>query len=337
MTTITSPGSLTPRTLLEILDRTFQIYRDYFTQFIGLVAGVTIPLTLFSTFATALLISPTTTMTTDEFAMQDINSLLLGTGIFQSGILALFIGLLQTVLIHTPLTYMTSEYQLGRKVGLREAFQAVGDRLPQVGIGLFLFYLSLVLLSIGMWTLLFLCGFGVSILVYVGISLFAFLVQVLTLERTDVRRGLSRAWYLARARFWQVAGFMLLVGIITLVVTLVLSALQQLFLGGLTTNVVFNVISNLVVSIIVAPVLPIGLTLMYYDTRVRVEGLDIALNAVDSAEPRPSDVASPRPTQLLNGRDAGNIVVLTLFLFGIGALLTLLFAPFLTAGTTGAF
>ncbi|RPI96212.1 MAG: hypothetical protein EHM39_11055 [Chloroflexi bacterium] len=58
--------------------------------------------------------------------------------------------------------------------------------------------------------------------------------------------------------------------------------------------------------------MPVGLTMMYYNIRTRVEGLDLALAAVDKPDPRPSDVVSPEPEYgWLTGRDLVNIVILT--------------------------
>ena len=42
---------------------------------------------------------------------------------------------------------------------------------------------------------------------------------------------------------------------------------------------------NTIIDVFIAPIWPVALTLLYYDTRVRVEGLDIALRTVNVPDP----------------------------------------------------
>src|SRR5262249_16057057 len=71
-----------------------------------------------------------------------------------------------------------------------------------------------------------------------------------------------------------------------------------------------NEVLNTATQIFLTPVLPIGLTLLYHDTRNRLEGLDFALQALGRPDARPSDVASPELRLALNSRDWLNIAII---------------------------
>src|SRR5260221_1251460 len=61
-----------------------------------------------------------------------------------------------------------------------------------------------------------------------------------------------------------------------------------------------------------APILPIAYTLMYYDTRVREEGLDIALKSVAVPDASPGDVPTPPPGPFMVRKDWSNLGMLAL-------------------------
>jgi hypothetical protein len=50
---------------------------------------------------------------------------------------------------------------------------------------------------------------------------------------------------------------------------------------------------------------------MYYDTRVRAEGIDIAFAIAEAESPNPADLFSPPPVgRILSMDDARNVVIL---------------------------
>jgi hypothetical protein len=84
-----------------------------------------------------------------------------------------------------------------------------------------------------------------------------------------------------------------------------------------TASQALQIVLQAIVSIFLAPVLPVALTLMYYDTRVRVEGLDIALQSVGKPDPRPADVMSPPAHGFMTGRDYGNVGIMCGAIFSL--------------------
>jgi hypothetical protein len=153
-------------------------------------------------------------------------------------------------------------------------------------------------------------------------------VPVIMLEKVGVLLGIRRAFYLGKVRFWRVFGFFIGVTFIVRLIQLTLGVIAVLIVGtSFSPSSMFFPTSpeatalgtalSTIISILTAPILPIGFTLMYYDTRIRVEGLDIILQAVDSPEPHPREVASPVPPSLFNRQDALNIVLLVVGSFAI--------------------
>src|SRR5258706_11597850 len=67
-----------------------------------------------------------------------------------------------------------------------------------------------------------------------------------------------------------------------------------------------------VINLFVILVLLLTYTMMYYDTRIRREGLDIALASVGVDEPRPADVASPPPGPFMVQQDWRSLAIVSL-------------------------
>jgi hypothetical protein len=336
--TSTKPkNSLRPYTLLEILDRTFRIYRDNFATFVGLVAVVTIPLTVVNVLGTfwmlerlsrsGLDLNSISSGRADPRAFNTTNmSNLFGellTAYAAFFVLLVVVSLLQAILINGPLTYIASERFLGRKVGIGEAVRVVSKRLSRLGVGLILYYAILVMLGIVMVPIAFACGLGFGVLLYLGVTMYAFLVPVLILEQTGTMQGMNRAWALGRSRVWPVVGVVLLISILTWIITIALGTASDLIIRqaaasiSSTTEQIISIIEQALIAIVISPVLPIGLTLLYYDTRVRTEGLDIALQSTGKPDPRPEDIISP-PVESMNSKDFVNLgifVVIPFLLF----------------------
>jgi hypothetical protein len=340
---------LRPQTMLELLDRAFNIYRENFVAFFGLVAAVTIPVTVINLaanywytnqwFSTRMGSASLRSGRADVSALTTSLTLLLV-------LLLITIGaaIIQGVIVSSILSYMTSERHLGRVVGVREAFNAVRPRLANVGVGLVLFYVILILAALALTVLLWLCGLGFGLIGYLGVTLYAFLVPVLVLERTDLTTGMKRAWLLAKARVWPVLGLIGAVALINWIFGQAVSwtglfvTRQSIAPASFGAAQALQLLVQSVVAIFLAPVLPIGLTLLYYDARVRLEGLDIALQSVNVPDPRPADVPSPEPPPgwFMSSDDYRNV---GLFMIGgivvVGALCGLSFL--LVGGTSRLF
>lgn len=312
-------------TVLEILDRTFRIYRDNFLAFIGLSAAVIVPITIFTTVLTLdssariLELNERSTFTMSPSQSSAYLSEMLG--LFAVIMLITFATvILQQVFLNGPLTYMASESHLGNSVSLGQAFAATRGAFGKLGGALTLIYLIIIGLSVLLTFIFFACGLGFGILLYLWIAMYGFVVPVLVLERLTMGQGMNRAWALARWRFWPL--FWLIAGITLLgtIFTIALSILQALLIEpaaslSYETSTLISTVLQTSTNIFLAPLLPTGLTLMYYDTRVRLEGLDFAMRLSSKPHPRPADVGSPVPFgPFMEGRDVGNMMILSVVL-----------------------
>lgn len=315
---------------LDILDRTFYIYRENFLSFIVPVALVTIPLVVINfaaTYATTDALSGSAFSNIEEDAYissGELEAQILAGVSSMFGALAIIMlvssaaGVIQGVFVNGILTYMTSEHHLGRKVSVGQAFNAVKDRFLKLGLALFIHTSIVIGLTVALGMVLFACGLGLGLIVYVGTVLYGFLTPVLVLERIDVGDGLRRAWELGKVRLWAMFGFMAAIGTVSFVFSLAVSAISETLIqptvGSLSFGVydVIQVITSSVIGVLVGPVLPVGLTLLYYDTRVRYEGLDIALSALNKPEARPRDLVSPPSMgKWMVRQDWTNLIIMT--------------------------
>ncbi len=310
-----SNSSLRSYPFLELVDRALRIYRQNFLTFAGLVALVQIPAAAISYWLsnweldklTAAGFNPNArTSTIDPAAAQNLlNSMLQVIPIIL--LVSLVIALVQNVLVNGLLVYMASENHLGHPVSVGSAWSAVSKRFAPLAGGLILFYLMIIALSIGMAFILFACGLGFGVLVYIWFAFGAFLVPVLVLERGGISESFSRSWKLGKTRLWPLIG--LSVGVWA--ITFIFSILQIIFATrtpSVTADLIDIVIST-AITIITAPILPIGATLLYYDARVRSEGLDIAMRSAADPNVSPADLVPMQESQFMSNEDYLNLAI----------------------------
>ena len=230
---------------------------------------------------------------------------------------------LLAVVVSTTITVIASESVLGRTIPITKALGQVKERFwPLVGaliiVGIVFFVLALILALLtelcGLSALLFL------FLLYYGLALYFFTIPVMVLERTGPRFGVSRAQYLGRERFWPSLGFVFVIWLVMGIIQLAFGSASWL-VGDTTLEgaSALRTAISLAVTVFVTPIMPVGLTLLYYDARIRVEGLDFALQVMDLPEPRPADVESPEPTvRLIALHDLINMFLLAAGLFALG-------------------
>lgn len=336
-----------PQSWLDLLDRTFFVYRENFTGFIVPVALVAIPIAIINVVTSLisanillespLLVADDSFITSPEMQAATLSAALsdMLTLVLLSVGSALVVALLQGVFANSTVTYMASEVHLGRQTTLQEAVQAVRGRLLPLALGLLVWWVILIGLSMGAMIITvacFLFVFAIGVVVFAGVVLYGFLTPILTLEPVTVGQGLQRAWQLGKARLWALVGFLLAIIIVSGVASSALTTLVDLIItptfGALSLEASL-VVQNLMASVIgvfIAPVLPIGLTLLYYDTRVRYEGLDILLDlTTDVTEPRLTDMQTPPPSgKFLTRQDMINIGAITGLLFGMSLVLILI-------------
>ncbi|MBZ0293504.1 MAG: hypothetical protein K8L99_13130 [Anaerolineae bacterium] len=318
--------ALTPRSIVDILGRTFRLYSQHFMAYIAVAVMTVIPLVTVSILFDRSV--PAGNLNDSTLVQYNL--------LFSFYLIASVI--IQAVFVGGPTTYMASEQNLGRKVLMGEAFRAVRTKLADLGLAMAGFYALLIALGIfSAFTVLCLIGLvGFAILIYASIAVNAFLVPIIVLEDSGPMAGITRAWALAKARFWPVFWLTVAVSVISFGVSLALDFVLPSFGGSLPTIGAFvGLLIQVVISALTAPIMPIAMTLLYYDTRVRLEGLDRSMQTVQKSEPRPGDVSPSPLNPRLNSQDVRNIVFLLIGVFVVSLLAGAAFESILGPSLSG--
>jgi hypothetical protein len=144
--------------------------------------------------------------------------------------------------------------------------------------------------GVGMGIVFFLLIF-LSALLLIALSVFLtvcflFVVPAVVLEGQNPIDALRRSWELALSSFWRVLGIYLLLTLLVFVLTLVPAGALSFVIGIVFSDpseiIIQQSLSNLVsysMQILVLPLSVIGITVLYYDLRVRKEGEDLQMMA----------------------------------------------------------
>jgi hypothetical protein len=304
--------TLRPLGMGELFDRAIRLYRNNFLRFIGVIAAMQIPLSYETTIDA--IPSP------NEIAGEANPFALLGEDYYTS----LFIGLLVTVvylifvsgIASAALTRMAADSYLGAPPSsnsIFDAFEAIGDRWGPLVKSIFLY---LALIGVGViWTVIPCFGWltGPGLLLTMAGMVLPLVAPVVVLENHNASKSIRRAWELVRGRFWWVFGFMILLYLFNWVVVggpsllsgAALSFILPEQLAGDNPQLLYNIqvsiqaIINMIFNILYLPLQLSCLTLVYFDLRVRQEGLDLTLAAAQETRSTATiieQVANSAPT-----------------------------------------
>jgi hypothetical protein len=248
-----APPALRPRSPSELVDAAFQILRVHYAQFVMCSALAYLPwllvqLVFYSDPSQIENVSPTV-------------SVFFGLGIW------LVFALMSAVLI-----VCASQAYLGEPVDVGVAVRRALPRMPLVLLGAILKY---TMMFIGLF--LFLIG-----ALYVAARFFA-VTPLIVLENKGLGGAFSRSSELSRGRKRHV---IYTIGLATLIYWVLAFGVQ--LAAALFGNLIVQALIGAAVTIMVYPVVAITEALLYYDTRIKSEGLDIELlaGALEGAPPQ---------------------------------------------------
>jgi hypothetical protein len=119
-------------------------------------------------------------------------------------------------------------------------------------------------------------------------------MPVMFVENVGLGAAMGRSWRLVQGRWWRTFLILFLMFVLSYVVSIALSAfitLGQTLLEIVVSPAVVLWISgatSVLVSSLVDPVIQIALVLIYFDLRVRREGLDLFQLAQQVSPPAPA-------------------------------------------------
>ena len=333
MDTAASIPDLRPLSFSELLDRTFTYYRRHFWLFLGIMA---IP----QVFILAMQMCLDAIQRLGAGAAggdggpEGAEALGAMGGFFLGLILMVVLYWLLYSVALGATTFAISEVHLGRTPSARESYRSMKGRIRRIVDLVFTVGLRVGGLAVVPFIAIVALGVGLSAatgnnLVAGGIVIvFAFLgmiggavaavwmilryglcIPALLLEKLTVKEAIRRSIFLTKGNLGRVFLVLLLM---TLVAATVGGLVQAPFYVGvfiyaakgqgvppLWLSLPMNVVGG-VAKAVTSPLLMIGLALLYYDARVRKEGLDIQLimDALDQRAPQPA------PHSALTGPDA---------------------------------
>jgi hypothetical protein len=316
-----------PLSLGELLDQAIGLYRRNFLTFIGIIALPYIPLGMVQAASSFILSSASA-----SFPRSSESTTFPG-GSYWLAVLGTIASLiLQFILVQgvatAALTRAVADNYTGQPVTIWGAYRKLGAswaRLLGALVAVVLIYLVMVV-----WLVIpcvgWLTGPGMLFFIFTVVS--PFIAPVVVLEKQGGFNAFRRAWDLARSRFWWLVGFgMILLLFAQLVVRgpafLLMSGVNLLFGSQMDLSqqlLITNLIQYLLMTVTSLLYLPLSLaatTVVYFDLRVRSEGLDLALqaagefnenvNIVSLAETSPATQSA-----FITGTDVGYFLLLTL-------------------------
>ncbi|MGH7709877.1 MAG: hypothetical protein ACREOG_01255 [Gemmatimonadaceae bacterium] len=232
-----------PRSITEIIDAAFQLYRQDALRYILITAIAYAPFMLFQ----FLLIDPANVTLTVSLV----------------GLASGVVGLLAFTVMSAALVRLSSEAYLGRDMEIGAAVADVLPRIPAIIAsslirGILVFIATLALIIPGFW---------------MAARTFA-LTPLIVLERVDVATALNRSAQLSNGRKLAILGCYALALLIFYVLTLAFGFVAAMVGGGVLYTLI-----NAIATVMIYPVLGIMETVLYYDARIRAEGYDVELMA----------------------------------------------------------
>lgn len=123
----------------------------------------------------------------------------------------------------------------------------------------------------------------VPVVIFLSVRLM-FVIQTVVLEGQGILGSIGRSWRLVRGSFWRVLGIVIILGImvsiIAVIPSMMFSIMIQLVFNPFTDAAIvqtLNTLMSYLINIFTTPIYLVGLTLLYYDLRVRKEGYDMEL------------------------------------------------------------
>jgi hypothetical protein len=256
-------GVLGPRNLLDILGETFKIYKRNPIRLLSIVAIVEMVLKLVWNVPDFSGLKPLT----PEGGTESL------THIIPIAILLAVASIMGLSLMQGALIHAISEQYLRHSITIGRAFRFAWERLAALAGAMILALFAItgiVVVSIGFTVsisrdvgyIFVAAGFCVGLYFMVRWS---FILQVALLEGLGPLAALSRSSALVERNWWRVMNMTIVIGIITAGISIILGTIPTI---GPTLG-----------SILSTPVFAIGITLLYYDLRVRKEEYDLDMLA----------------------------------------------------------
>ncbi len=287
-------GRLRPMGFTDILDEAIEIYKSNFVLLSGVAGAIYVPYAIISgllkrpgeqsvaayvgTFVDAIIAVLISSIITGALTFA-ISERYLGRQatvggsykrVFSQGVFWRLIGalLLKTVITAGPVFVGAAIVGVGAALGVASGGTAAGIALIVLGV------------------VLVLAGAGFAVWIAVKLTI---VEPALLLEDLGVGKAISRSWQLLNNNFWTAFGLVLVTGVIVAIVAGLLAAPASVMIAAKVARSLdvgwglraLNVILTGVAHILTTPIMSIVYILVYYDMRIRKEGFDLQLLAME--------------------------------------------------------
>jgi hypothetical protein len=297
---------LRPLGIGDVLDELFVVYRRGLRTFLGIAAVVQVPFALLSLpfYGLAEYFGERATRGADVIALLETQ----GGPMVAWAAVSMGAGLASTLLMLAAVCQATSHLYLGGQSGVWEAYRlALGRfwpvcRLALLAAGILGGLVVLVLLPALVPVLLCVSlPAGVILVTYLVVEWSLAWPALVLEERRSALWALGRSRALVHGAWWRTLALLTLLGVLTgvfeLVVYLladaVVSLVQAVTVPGEQARpawlAAFGGLLHSLAGIVYAPLFYIGLTLVYYDRRIRAEAFDLTVRARALADAAPPD------------------------------------------------
>lgn len=272
---------LRARSVTEIVDAAFQLYRRDALEYILVTAVAYSPLLILQLMVFGALDSSSAAVTLDSFSVLWFGLLVLG-----------FVGYAIMVAV---VSKFSSDIYLGRTPDLAATIRlSLSKVLPLIGASLvFMVLVSVGVLlfavSIALWgPVTGSLGFVVAVVWALWVTARFFAVfQVIILENRDVMDAFGRAGTLSRGQKGHIVLTLFLVFLIVIVLMIAVTTVAALLPSQMIAGVV-----QMIYVVMAYPLIGIAQMILYYDLRIRAEGFDIeVMTGALGAAPRETEAA----------------------------------------------
>ena len=283
----------------DLLDETIRLYRHNFLTFVGIVAVLQAPMSLLSTFLSAYYAQRYLTVlqeSVESYGALPSDEFMVGYIAYLVVILLVgaFNWLVVNNLVTAALARAIANRYLDEPVSIGGAYRSILRRFGSLfGALLLLVLIDILLVVVVAVTMLIPClGIFLALLVFALVLMInirlTFVIQAVVLEDCSPRQALSRSWDLVQGYGWRTLGVYLLIWLFSLLIVsgpsyALTFGLQALEVSLVVQTAVSGVLT-VALTVFYMPIRLTGLTLLYYDLRIRKEGLDLELQAATLGE-----------------------------------------------------
>jgi hypothetical protein len=262
-------------TVADILDGAFRLIKANAASVFGIAAAISLPLQLISSFFLYRDfpgLSDFRTVSDPSLGTARLHS---GSGAQPAGYgVAIILALIVTPFIAGAISRVVAASYLGDELSAGPALRVTFRRTVALLAAFFLVHL----LELPALVACVLPGLAVM-------TLYQAVAPAIMVEEIGAIAGMRRSWRLMRTRFWPYMAIALLAGFIASFLRNILAIIPTVvaFLVPHTFRWLLIGLGSGIATVLTVPIVAVVATLVYFDARIRTEGFDLQMIAVELA------------------------------------------------------